>query len=139
MRQRTFDGIVCFGGLDWWYHNRGHYDIRMMIELAHAGVPVLYVNSIAMRVPKIGEGTMFVRRIWRKLRSLNRGLERVDDNFSVLSPFSIPGKVGSSISRWFTPAIVRRHAAAIGSRRPLVWIACPPAVRFLPRLDAVGL
>ena len=28
------DGIICFGGEDWWYHNRGHYDIQMMRELS---------------------------------------------------------------------------------------------------------
>src|SRR4051812_19988359 len=28
--ERTFDGVICFGGGDWWYHNRGHYDMQMM-------------------------------------------------------------------------------------------------------------
>ncbi|MEO0662179.1 MAG: hypothetical protein AAFZ87_11625 [Planctomycetota bacterium] len=52
---RTYDGVVCFGGEDWWYHNRAHYDMQMMRELS-ADLPVLYVNSIGMRVPTPGEG-----------------------------------------------------------------------------------
>ncbi len=32
--RRLFDGVICFGGEDWWYHNRGHYDIRMRRELS---------------------------------------------------------------------------------------------------------
>ena len=31
---RVFDGVICFGGVDWWYHNRGHYDIQMMRRFA---------------------------------------------------------------------------------------------------------
>ena len=51
---RLCDGVICFGGEDWWYHNRGHFDMQMMRELSRR-VPVLYVNSIGMRVPKVGE------------------------------------------------------------------------------------
>ncbi len=65
-RLRSYDGIICFGGEDWWYHNRGHYDMRMMRELS-AHMPVLYINSLGMRVPRITEGSMFLRRIVRKL------------------------------------------------------------------------
>ena len=73
---RTFDGIICFGGEDWWYHNRGHFDLQMMREFS-GRCPVLYVNSIGMRMPRVGEGKMFFRRMARKLRSLRRGLVRV--------------------------------------------------------------
>ncbi|MGH2824975.1 MAG: hypothetical protein ACRDLY_18540, partial [Thermoleophilaceae bacterium] len=53
-----FDGVICFGGVDWWYHNRGHYDLQMMRELS-ADRPVLYVNSIGMRMPAPRAGAMF--------------------------------------------------------------------------------
>ncbi len=69
--RRAFDGVVCFGGSDWWYHNRAHYDLQMMRELRKR-VPVLYVNSIGVRVPKLSEGGMFVRRVRRKLKSFAR-------------------------------------------------------------------
>jgi glycosyltransferase involved in cell wall biosynthesis len=133
--QRTFDGIVCFGGLDWWYHNRGHYDLQMMRELS-AYVPVLYVNSIAMRIPRLDEGRMFAKRILRKWKSLRRGLVRVRPGFGVYSPFVVPGALGTALSGRIAPWQVRRAARRMGVRRPLVWVACPPAERFLDHLDA---
>ena len=82
---REFDGVVCFGGEDWWYHNRAHYDMQMMRELSYR-MPVLYVNSIGMRVPTVTEGGMFFKRVQRKLKSFSRGLVRVREGFAVQSP-----------------------------------------------------
>ncbi len=137
-KDRTFDGIVCFGGLDWWYHNRGHYDLQMMRELSGV-VPVLYVNSIAMRVPRVAEGRMFARRILRKWKSLRRGLAVVRPGFGVFSPFVLPGALGTALSRRIAPGQVRRAARRMGITRPLVWVACPPAERFLDALDPAGV
>ena len=95
-----FDGVICFGGEDWWYHNRGHHDMQMMRHLAHR-MPVLYVNSIGMRTPSPGEGRMFLTRVRRKLRSVRRGLVRVSDGFSVFSPILIPSKAGIAIGRHY--------------------------------------
>lgn len=136
--ERAFDGVICFGGVDWWYHNRGHYDLQMMRELSKR-VPVLYVNSLAMRVPKLGEGGMFLRRVRRKLASLRRGLCVLRPGFGVFSPLALPGRAGTSLSRAVVPRQVRRAARALGIRRPLVWVACPPAARFLDALEPVGL
>lgn len=133
-----FDGIVCFGGVDWWYHNRGHYDLQLMRELSEH-LPVLYVNSIAMRVPRLTEGGMFFRRVRRKLASLRRGLVRVRPRFGVFSPLAVPGSLGTLLSRAFTPAQVRGAARALGVQRPLVWVACPPAARFLDALRPAAL
>ena len=36
----TCDGIVCIGGEDWWYHNRGHFDFQIMRRLART-IPVV--------------------------------------------------------------------------------------------------
>ena len=137
---RTFDGVICFGGEDWWYHNRAHYDMQMMRELS-AHVPVLYVNSIGMRVPTPGgEGGMFLRRVTRKLKSFSRGLVRVRDRFAVQSPVVVPGKWGMKISGSLLPRQVRRAARKLGIERPLVWIACPPGVEALDGLgDLAGL
>jgi glycosyltransferase involved in cell wall biosynthesis len=135
---RIFDGIVCFGGEDWWYHNRGHYDMQMMREWS-SRVPVVYVNSIGMRMPRVGEGRMFFRRITRKLRSLRRGYVQVRENFAVFTPLVVPGRRGMAISRRLLPLQVRRAARRAGSRRPLVWVACPPAAEVVQSLHPVGL
>lgn len=135
---RQFDGIICFGGEDWWYHNRGHYDMQMMRELSRV-VPVLYVNSIGMRVPRVGEGAMFARRIARKLRSLRHGLVRVRDRFWVASPLVAPAGMGAGLNRAALAAQVRAFARRAGIRRPLVWVACPPGAEVLDHLHPVGV
>ncbi|MFQ5654573.1 MAG: hypothetical protein ACE5GW_07565, partial [Planctomycetota bacterium] len=135
---RAFDGVICFGGEDWWYHNRGHFDMQMMREIS-AGVPVLYVNSIGMRVPRIGEGGMFFRRLLRKLRSLRRGLVRVRERFAVFTPAAAPGRLGSAVTRRILPFQVRRAARRAGIHRPLIWVACPPAAAVIDALRPAGV
>lgn len=132
-----FDGVVCFGGVDWWYHNRGHYDLQMMREFARE-LPVLYVNSIGMRTPTPREGAMFARRVARKTRSWLRGRVQVERNFSVASPVSWPGG-GAQANSALLAAQVRRAALASGMRRPLVWVACPAAADAALRLSSAGL
>ena len=136
--EKTFDGIICFGGEDWWYHNRGHFDMQMMRELSRV-VPVLYVNSIGMRVPRMGEGAMFARRILRKLKSFRRGLVRVRERFWVASPLAAPAGLGAGMNRTLLGAQVRAFARRAGIRSPLVWIACPPAAEVLDTLHATGV
>lgn len=135
---RTCDGVICFGGEDWWYHNRGHFDMQMMRELSRVA-PVLYVNSIGMRVPKVGEGRMFLQRVLRKLKSLRRGFVRIRPGFAVLSPFAVPGRAGAAVSRGLLAWQVRRAARRMGIRRPLVWVACPPGVNAIDGLRPVGV
>lgn len=135
---RAYDGVICFGGVDWWYHNRGHYDIQMMREFS-AHVPVLYVNSIGMRVPRPGKGGMFARRIVRKLRSFRHGLTRVRDRFWVLSPVVAPAGLGAGLNRAALAWQVDRAARRAGITRPLVWVACPPAQVVVESLRPVGV
>ena len=138
MSERPFDGVICFGGEDWWYHNRAHYDMQMMREIS-AEMPVLYINSIGMRVPTPGEGGMFFKRVARKLASFRRGLVRVRERFAVQSPIVVPGRRGMAISSWLLPRQVRRAARKLGIERPLVWVACPPGARFLDDLNPVKI
>lgn len=134
----SFDGIICFGGEDWWYHNRAHYDMQMMRELS-AHMPVLYVNSIGMRVPTVTEGGMFWKRVLRKLKSFSRGLVCIRPRFAVQSPFVVPGRRGMALSGWLLPRQIQRAARKVGIRRPLVWVACPPGVRALDHLQPEGV
>jgi glycosyltransferase involved in cell wall biosynthesis len=137
-RELPFDGVICFGGEDWWYHNRGHYDMQMMRELS-AHVPVLYINSIGMRMPRVGEGRMFLTRIERKLRSISRGVVQVRPNFTVMSPTVIPGRLGMNVSRTLLAAQVNAAARQLGISRAIVWVACPPAEEVASRIDSIGL
>jgi glycosyltransferase involved in cell wall biosynthesis len=134
----TYDGIICFGGADWWYHNRGHYDIQMCRQFAQR-VPVLYVNSIGVRMPTPGEGGVFFRRVARKLRSWSRGFRRIDRGFGVLSPISIPGRLGRAVSTPLLLRQVQRAAARMGITHPLVWVESPTAAPLLDSIEHVGL
>jgi glycosyltransferase involved in cell wall biosynthesis len=133
-----FDSIVCFGGVDWWYHNRGHFDVQLMRHLAKE-VPALYVNSIAMRFPSPREGSMFVRRIARKLASVRRQLQRIEPGFSVLSPLSVPGSAARAFSGPAVALQVRLAARRLGFRRPLLWVTTPTAIDSLSYLPGHGL
>ncbi|MDZ4831184.1 MAG: glycosyltransferase [Phycisphaerae bacterium] len=135
--QRTADGVICFGGEDWWYHNRGHFDMQLMRELS-AHVPVLYVNSIGMRVPRPSEGAMFITRVRRKLKSLRRGLVRVRDRFAVMSPLAMPGSLGRSLTQRVMPGQVLRAANEVGIHRPLLWVACPPGAQAIDRIAPIA-
>ncbi|MCA9295024.1 MAG: glycosyltransferase, partial [Phycisphaerales bacterium] len=125
-------------GEDWWYHNRGHFDIRLMRELSR-GTPVLFVNSIGMRTPRPREGGMFIRRITRKLRSMNRGCVTIDDGFHVISPFAAPGQAGLRATAPILARQVRAAAKSLGMTRPLVWITVPTAAEVLHRIPHVGV
>jgi glycosyltransferase involved in cell wall biosynthesis len=136
-----YDGVVCFALGDWWYHNRGHFDMQLMKRFAQR-VPVLYVNAMGMRVPSVRERSVFVRRIRRKLRSIAHGFTRCGERFYVLSPFSIPA--------YSRPLLRRANAAAVrcqvwgalrrvGLRRPLVWVVSPPALDIVSRMPRAAL
>ncbi len=130
---RNFDSVVCFGGGDWWYHNRGHYDMQMLKRLREVS-PVLYVNSIGIRVPSPREGRMFATRVLRKLRSLGRGLRAVEENQATFSPFVVPGRWGLAATGWAMGPQLRRAARTLGFEHPLAWVTCPPASLFVDKI-----
>lgn len=134
----SFDGVVCFGGVDWWYHNRGHYDLQMCRQLS-ARVPVLFVNSLGIRLPKASEGSMFMKRVLRKLASFRRGFVRIDDRFAVMSPIAIPGPRGMALSNKILPPQIAAGLRRLGVHRPLVWVTCPTAVGVVSKLRPAGV
>jgi len=121
--------VICFGGEDWWYHNRGHIDMQLMRRFARLGT-ALYVNSVIMQKIGIGSGTRFAHKLIRKTKSILAGLKRSDAGFWVYSPLSLPVQhIG-----WLKPvnelmlckqlSFVTRK---LQMRDPLVWVACPAA------------
>ena len=133
--------VICFGGEDWWYHNRGHCDMQMMRQFGRHG-RILYVNSIVMRKPNIGEGAMFVKRLLRKTRSIFRGYVKVSDDWAVYSPVTapvhhLPG--ARMLNDRFLRLQVRVAARRLGCRRPLIWVNCPAACDTAIALRRSGL
>ena len=136
----SFDGIICIGGEDWWYHNRGHFDFQIMRRLART-MPVLFVNSLGVRIPtaKHGGHGQVMARIARKLGSFKRGLTHIEANFHVLSPLSVPGEVGRTAFGWALAPQIRLAARRIGIRRPVLWIHCPPGADLIGAIDAAAI
>lgn len=131
-----FDGIICIGGEDWWYHNRGHFDFQIMRRLSSRW-PILFVNSLGVRVPSLKDNKVFFARIARKLKSLSRGLVEVEPGFWVFSPVSVPGETGERLSSWALAPQIRYAARRAGIRRPLLWVHCPAGASLVGRLGEV--
>ena len=86
---QTADAVICFAGVDWWYHNRGHSECQIMRRLAKR-VPVVWVNSIGMRFPTKGKTELPWRRYLRKAKSTLKGLRRDESGMWVFSPLFLP-------------------------------------------------
>ncbi|MBN2180466.1 MAG: glycosyltransferase [Sedimentisphaerales bacterium] len=121
--------VLCFGGEDWWYHNRGHIDMQLMRRFAQKG-KALYINSIVMQKLNIGQGRKFIQRFARKAKSIFNGLKKPSENFWVYSPFSLPVQhigwakpINELLLRSQIGCVKRR----IGMDVSVVWVACPPA------------
>jgi glycosyltransferase involved in cell wall biosynthesis len=121
--------VICFGGEDWWYHNRGHIDMQLMRRFSRVA-PTVYVNSIVMQKPGLAQGREFIQKLNRKLKSIFKGLQKSDAGFWVYSPFSLP----VHHIRWLrvvNSVVLRLQlwvvAHKLGLWKPIVWVACPAA------------
>ncbi|MBW1792492.1 MAG: hypothetical protein JRJ14_09610 [Deltaproteobacteria bacterium] len=129
MNKQSKLDVICFGGEDWWYHNRGHTDMQLMRRFAFKGT-VLYVNSIVIQKPNISEGMLFLYKLYRKAKSIFTGLKESGEGFWVFSPVSIPLH-HISWARALNEKLVRfqiyRVIHKLGIHNPLIWVACPGA------------
>ncbi len=121
--------FLCFGGEDWWYHNRAHTDMQLMRRFARTGT-ALYVNSIMMRKHKIIGGSRFTEKLVRKVRSILKGLKESGAGFWVYSPFTLPVH-HISWARPFNEMVlrfqIRRMLRKLRMKTPVVWVVCPAA------------
>ncbi len=122
--------FLCFGGIDWWYHNRAHIDPQLTKRFAKVG-KALYINSIVMTRLKTGENRMFLKKVIRKLKSILRGLKKTEEGFWVYSPFSVPvHHIGWA--KCFNDVILRCQISCViywlGIHNPIVLVANPAAV-----------
>jgi len=121
--------FVCFGGEDWWYHNRAHTDMQLMRRFSQKGTTV-YVNSIMMRKHRIIDGKRFTEKLIRKLRSILKGLKESDAGFWVYSPFTLPLHHISwarSLNQAMLKYQIQRLMQRLDINAPIVWVACPAA------------
>ena len=139
---KQIDGVLCFGGIDWWYHNRAHSDVQIMLQMSKR-IPVLFVNSIGMRTPLPGKSTQPVKRIIRKLSSVLKGLRKVEPAMWIFSPFMLPPSRRASIrsiNGRLIASQVSKALTKVGLKRWFTWVTVPTAVDvldYLPRTVTV--
>ena len=129
--------VVCFGGEDWWYHNRGHIDMQLMRRFAKKGT-TLYINSIVMQKINAFEGRKFFQKLIRKSKSIFTGLKRSGEGFWVYSPFSLPVQhIGwtKPVNEFVLRSQVGRVIRKIGIESPVVWVACPSACDMAIKME----
>ncbi|MFL6256025.1 MAG: glycosyltransferase [Pyrinomonadaceae bacterium] len=128
--------IVCFGGEDWWYHHP-HSKNHLMRRFARAGNRVVFVNSISMGLPGLGNKDL-VPRVVRKLRSYAKLARTTPEGITVVSPAALPfygSRAARALNRGLLAAQVGALARRRGLRRPILWIAIPTAAEMIGRLD----
>jgi glycosyltransferase involved in cell wall biosynthesis len=128
---------ICFGGGDWWYHNRAHMDIHLMRRLARRGT-VLYINSIVMTRPSPSAGRKFIGKVMRKARSIFTGLKKTEEGLWVYSPVSLPVQHLD----WIRPVNEAMIGAQLsylrkrlGISEPIVWVVCPAACNIAVKMQ----
>lgn len=132
----VFDGVLCFGGIDWWYHNRAHSDAQIMRRMAER-LPVLFVNSLGMRTPTPGKSTQAFHRIGRKIKSIMRGLRKVGPQMWVYSPIILPPSSKPwvrSLNARLVSIQIRFVLKRLGIRRWFTWVTVPTACDVLDKL-----
>jgi glycosyltransferase involved in cell wall biosynthesis len=121
------ESIVCFAGEDWWYHHP-HSKNHIMKRFARHN-RVLFVNSITMGLPSIGNPDFFMK-IRRKFRSYLRWLRRVPEGLWVMTPINVPFYGSSAIralNRLLLILQLRLVMLLLNLRNPIVWVAIPTA------------
>jgi glycosyltransferase involved in cell wall biosynthesis len=130
------ESIVCFAGEDWWYHHP-HSKNHLLKRLAKHN-RVLFVNSITMGLPSIGNPDFF-HKIRRKLRSYMRWLRKAPEGLWVMTPINVP-LYGSAAIRTLNRLLlvlqVRLVMFFLRLRRPIVWVAIPTAADLVDSLGA---
>jgi glycosyltransferase involved in cell wall biosynthesis len=121
------ESIVCFAGEDWWYHHP-HSKNHILKRLAKHN-RVLFVNSITMGLPSIGNPDFF-HKIRRKLRSYMRWLRKAPEGLWVMTPINVPlygSAVARALNRVLLALQIRFVMLLLNLRRPIVWVAIPTA------------
>ena len=133
--------FVCFGGEDWWYHNRGHIDMQLMKRFAGQG-NVLYINSIMMQKPKLSHGKKLFAKIIRKGKSMMRSCKKTTAGFWAYSPMSLPVHHVGWLRKLNNYALKHQIEAAqkkIKINFPVIWVACPTACETALNLNRTAL
>lgn len=125
--------IICFAN-DW--HNDPTSKQHIMRVLGRKNF-VLWVNSIGLRNPSLEKQD--ISRIFNKLKSAFRGIEKINDNFYVLTPIVIPfhkRKFVKSINSVLLRLLLKRYIRKFDMRNIIYWSYLPNVSYIVQKMNA---
>ncbi|MCK5215604.1 MAG: glycosyltransferase [Candidatus Omnitrophica bacterium] len=127
------ENIIIFSSDDWSSGLKtSKYHIAVRLAKRNN---VLFVNSIGMRNPQASVKDL--KRIWSKLKRFFGGLEKMNDNLSVLTPIVIPFHNVSffhKINQWILAGSLKRAMRQMEINDPIAFVFTPIFVESLKPL-----
>ena len=80
----------------------------------------------------------FAEKLGRKLKSLTRGVQRIENAFWVTSPVTVPGSIGQTLSGFALAPQITIAARRAGIKRPVLWLHCPAGAPLAKDLATVA-
>jgi glycosyltransferase involved in cell wall biosynthesis len=141
MKNKPF---IIFAGMDWWYHSHAHADVQLAINLA-IDRPVLFVNTLGMRMPLPSNTEQPLRRIFRKIASTSKLLKRPKSelkDFGVLSAINVPlfgSPKAAAVNARIVAAQVRWALRRLGISQPICVVTIPTAIDVVDRMESADV
>jgi len=128
----TGENIICFAK-DWDDDPTSNTHVMRLLSRNNR---VLWLNSIAMRAPKLTSG-VDIFRIGRRLRSVFKGARQVDTNLWVLSPLVLPlphSQIAVALNRMILRMTLWWTRRQLGMREFQLWTFLPSAIEYIGTL-----
>lgn len=128
---------ILFSTADWhtpYWTNKQH----MARQLARHSGPVLYIESIGLRRPKLNS-IIDLKRIWTRLRKAAFPLVKVEPGITVFAPLVLP--IGHNrpwvqrFNTWLLMRGIKRYLRRNGAKQASIWTYHPFIKDILDRLN----
>ena len=125
-RHDVLPAILCFSTVDWDY--LWHRPQAVMSRFAQDGYRILYVDTLGLRSPKIGDLPRIASRLRNRLRVRSGGLRQPEAGVFVYSPLVLPfldSRVARRINVNYMVPRLRRQLDQIGGDDLIAWVYLP--------------
>lgn len=132
MNVMTGENIICFAK-DWDDDPTSNNHVMRLLSRNNR---VLWLNSIAMRTPRLTSG-VDIRRIGRRLRSAFGGARQVETNLWVLNPLVLPlphSPTAVRLNRMILRMTLWWTRRRLGMREFQLWTFLPIAIEYIGTL-----
>lgn len=126
------ENIICFAK-DWSEDPTSNNHVMRLLARDNK---VLWLNSLAMRTPKLSSGKD-LNKIARKLKSFTKGIKQVDDNLYVYTPIVLPfpySGVATRVNQEILKTTIRLLRLKLGMDRFQLWTFLPTSSVYVGNL-----